>query len=470
MSGTTADNLHLYTDLSQQEVELEQAKRANLTNDTEPFTLSRGSALLSRPSLVQNEECLTGDPQAWNSNQIKSWLKKKSLNEFIKVFELYEENQHIKTDKNQKGINSKQLLNLTSHQLFQEPYATILTELHITPQHKLVDKLFREINKLEIRSTQYANTHAEPATTINDVIEMKRRIDFFIEKWDIILWIEHYEETNNKEPSKRVLSEELGLSTTVVSVYLDYYHDIERFKTKDLNELLLDFNVHNDSVIFWFIIISKLKQYPSKSMWLIFGRVAEITPCSVAIELLEKYRFDLTRFPANRLERVCQNIVIGSQYPVCAALRISKWFKDRAHYDVARGDLFEKIAETYVEAAMDYLSLIESDHIATVLLETKSDIDDLSALDMALEYELSSFVANNRVERITNSIMNNFEFLKASNRDEAFEISPLSLDLVWSKMFESTFYFTPLGLYITTIVLYICYLALFSYLSTKQFR
>ena len=34
---------------------------------------------------------------------------------------------------------------------------------------------------------------------------------------------------------------------------------------------------------------------------------------------------------------VAQNIVIGSQYPVCVALRIAKWFNDRAEYDVARG-------------------------------------------------------------------------------------------------------------------------------------
>ena len=37
---------------------------------------------------------------------------------------------------------------------------------------------------------------------------------------------------------------------------------------------------------------------------------------------------------------VAQNIVIGSQYPVCAALRMSKWFIDIAEYDVARGVYF----------------------------------------------------------------------------------------------------------------------------------
>ena len=165
---------------------------------------------------------------------------------------------------------------------------------------------------------------------------------------------------------------------------------------------------------------------------------------------------------------MCQNIVIGSQYPVCAALRISKWFTDRSEYDVARGETFQAIADSYIAAANDYLNLIESDHLATVLLEVKSDIDGLSALNMILEYELQSFVATNRVERITTSIMNNFEFLKPENRDDAFEINPLSLTLIWSKMWNKMFYFTPLGLFITTTVLYFLYLALFTYLSIQQ--
>ena len=199
--------------------------------------------------------------------------------------------------------------------------------------------IIREITKLELRSHDDIGED-DTETTINDLIEIKRRIKLFIDKWDKILWIDHYVETNNKIPSKDVVSEELGLSVSVASVYIEYYHNRQRFKMKDLAELLLDFNVYNDAVIWWFIIISSLKTYPSKSMWLIFGKVAEFTPGAVAIELLEKYRFDLTRFDAQQLDKVCQNIVIGSQYPVCAALRIAKWFNDRAKYDVARGIVY----------------------------------------------------------------------------------------------------------------------------------
>ncbi len=53
----------------------------------------------------------------------------------------------------------------------------------------------------------------------------------------------------------------------------------------------------------------------TKSLWLLFNRVAQLTPGNVAIGLLDRYKFDLTRFAADTLNQLAQNIVIGSQYP-----------------------------------------------------------------------------------------------------------------------------------------------------------
>ena len=83
--------------------------------------------------------------------------------------------------------------------------------------------------------------------------------------------------------------------------------------------------------------------------------------------------------------------------------------------------------------------------MATILLEVRSDIDNMNAIEMALEFHLNKFVTNQRVERVTTSIMNDFEFLRPINKDEAFQIDPLSIKLVWRKMFYTQFYFTPLG-------------------------
>ena len=93
-----------------------------------------------------------------------------------------------------------------------------------------------------------------------------------------------------------------------------------------------------------------------------------------------------------------------------------------------------------------------------------------SALEMALEYRLTSFVANNRIERISASIMNDFEFLRPKNSDDAFEIDVLSIKFLWKQLKKPQFYFTAIGTYIVIFVLYLLYLALFTYLSISQFK
>ena len=72
---------------------------------------------------------------------------------------------------------------------------------------------------------------------------------------------------------------------------------------KELDELLMDFNIYNDCILWWSVIISSLKTLDSGSIWFIFEKVAEITPGNVAIQLLEKYELDLTRFDAKRLDQ-----------------------------------------------------------------------------------------------------------------------------------------------------------------------
>ena len=83
--------------------------------------------------------------------------------------------------------------------------------------------------------------------------------------------------------------------------------------------------------------------------------------------------------------------------------------------------------------------------MATILLEVRSDIEGRNAIEMALEFQLNKFVTNQRIERVTTSIMNDFEFLRPVNKNEAFQIDPLSVKLIWRKLFYPQFYFTPLG-------------------------
>jgi len=415
-------------------------------------------------------EAISGNPKNWKWDTVQKWLTQKGLSAMIPVF------KEGSTEKD--GTDGEELLGVTLTALMDDAgYYKAGDKLNLSSvdeaeQSPLIEKFLREQTKLQLKANEEISANfTEKEATVNDMLEMKRRINLFIEKWDRILWIESYlETTNGVMPTDYTISEELGISLNVARVYLHYYGTKERTKQKDVDELLLDFNVYNDCVIWWFVIILILTNTQTKSIWIIFNKVAELTPGNVAIELLDRYKHELTRFPAERLDEVAQNVVIGSQYPICAALRLSKWFIDIASYDVAREKIFEAISEGFVDAAFDYLDLIESDHMATIVLEVRSDIEGMNAIEMGLEFQLNKFVTNQRIERITTSVMNDFEFLRPVNKDEAFEIDPLSVQLVWRKMWYRQFYFTPLGTYVTEIFLYFVYLSLFTYLSVQKFR
>ena len=66
--------------------------------------------------------------------------------------------------------------------------------------------------------------------------------------------------------------------------------------------------------------------------------------------------------------------------------------------------------------------------------------------------------------------MNQWLFLEPKNREYSFQIEPLALDLFWNKLWTKEFYFTPLGIFASQLLLYIIYLLLFTAISIQQFR
>eukprot|EP01084_Bolivina_argentea_P303232 523479_1 len=400
-----------------------------------------------------------GSPSKWSWEQVQKWLFENNLWDMWDIF------KDGATDK--AGTDGDALLDINKRKL-TDPNGDYkaykkLKDIGIVSDNadKIIKEFLRKLTHLWIDDLQYElDLNVKKELTINDVIEMKRRINEFIEKWDNILWIEEYiEKYDGSKPDVDVICEELRISNTLAEAYWHYHSNIKELKIKDINELLSDFDIYNDAILWWFVIMQILNSRHSKSIWLLINRVAELSPGNVAIALFDKYKDDLTRCDTAKLDEMAQNIVIGSQYPICAALKISKWFQDIADYDVSRGDEFEAISDGFLDVAFDYLNLIQSDHMASIILETKSDIEGKSAIDMALEYRLQKFVSHNRIERIATSIMNDFNFLCPSQLDKAFEIDPLSVDLVFRKLFNQTFYFTPLGTWVCEVALYFGYLA-----------
>eukprot|EP01083_Nonionella_stella_P077453 211552_1 len=156
------------------------------------------------------------------------------------------------------------------------------TSAHITenPKHqeRKEEKSWLELIRLKLR----ANEFIEKETTIDDVIEMKRRITSLVEKWDRIIWIDQYLQTNDRLPTLTIISEELGVPQLMARAYLKQHQNQAPEKEKEVDELLSEFNVYNDCVLWWPIIMSKLsKTQTNRVIWLLLNRVAELTPTNV---------------------------------------------------------------------------------------------------------------------------------------------------------------------------------------------
>eukprot|EP01083_Nonionella_stella_P318864 1167628_1 len=201
-------------------------------------------------------------------------------------------------------------------------------------------------------SHEQIDTHIEMkqsetwSENLNKVLRIKERLEKFRFKWDVVFWIDYYRDTFGDKPSVKTFSEEREISKKDARTYITIYDDKEKRISKELDELLQGFDVYNDCVLFWSLILALLKKHNGKSLFRVFQRVAEISPASVSIKLLNKYKLELSRYRSEQVDKITQNIVIGSKYPMCTALRISKWYKNRASYDVSRAEEWIKISES----------------------------------------------------------------------------------------------------------------------------
>ena len=286
-----------------------------LDSDHDEISISRESVTHTQTQTytsafkVSSTETVGGNPKHWEWEQVQKWLKSRGLQDFIPVFSA--------GSTQKEGTDGDELLGVTLQTLmddagaYQAGQKLDIPTIEDAENDGRIIRFLKELTKLQLKANEsVAGEFGEKEAIIDDVIEIKRRIQQFIEKWDKILWIEGYEDTNDKLPTDTIISEELGVSMAVAQVYLHYYKNVDRMKTKEVNELLLDFNVYNDCVIWWFIIVTILGNQSTKSIWLLFNKVAELTPGNCAIQLLDKYKFDLTRFNADHLEQSMNMIFV----------------------------------------------------------------------------------------------------------------------------------------------------------------
>eukprot|EP01084_Bolivina_argentea_P292995 503868_1 len=352
-------------------------------------SVSGSTYQINLTNMINNSvETIGGNPRNWDWDDVQKWLHQKGLSMMIEVF--------AEGATGREGTHGDELLTVTLQKLMDDSGAYragdklgiySIEEAELSP---IIDRFFLELTKLQLKANAQIVTQKE--AQFSDCIKMEKRIDEFKKKWDIILWIDDYIKKKTEKPSSKNISDVFNIPILSCEAHLDYWDKKNMILEKDLNDFYDDFNLQYDCVLWWSLIISKLTKY-SQPIWLIFHKIAEATPGSIGIELLEIFRSDLGTMSHKELKTLTENIVIKSRYPICTALQIAYWYKCMAGIFVDRGEIYEEFAENFVEAAINYTNLIKSDYIATIILETKSDINNLSALEMGLKYKLHAFLA-----------------------------------------------------------------------------
>eukprot|EP01083_Nonionella_stella_P162243 532414_1 len=204
----------------------------------------------------------------------------------------------------------------------------------------------------------------------------------------------------------------------------------------------------------WTFIISELEMKDRFSLWIILRLIISKLSTSSTIKLFHKTRTSLVRFDRIHLKHLCLTAIEKSTFPAQTALYLSGEFS---------AELSELIP-LFTSIAHNLLSKIESDHLLTVMIEIPSDIDllnNLSIVSMAIKYELVHFLDFARFKPIFETMWREFELLDPSKR---FHKTSASFYEYWQLLYfrPSCFYYSPLGLFIISVLFYMIYLVIFT--------
>ena len=113
-------------------------------------------------------------------------------------------------------------------------------------------------------------------------------------------------------------------------------------------------------------------------------------------ELMHHYRIELSRYNQDKVESVIESLVEGSQFPLATALKMAAFFKERAENDLSNVKKLEDFSKRYQLWAVKLLNSVESDYLATMMMNAPSFHQHSTPFEIALESELVEFLSSDR--------------------------------------------------------------------------
>eukprot|EP01084_Bolivina_argentea_P260716 440364_1 len=230
--------------------------------------------------------------------------------------------------------------------------------------------------------------------------------------------------------------------------------------------VVMELNYDKYAVYCFTYVMGKLELKQRPFLFHTFEFLAMVSPTTVMIQLIIQYKKQFLMLPYKRIDAICLAVIRGSKYSIATSLKMAALAKEFSEIDLSAKEVFLKIKEKYVGIAVELLKQIESHHLAAVLLETPSDIEGMTPLELAFDNQLFSFLSQSKIEKIAHQVWIEQFYL---NPTRTFEVSDIdSWNVLEFLKNPYMFYFQPYGKYMTATFLFVSYLLMFSYILIQR--
>eukprot|EP01083_Nonionella_stella_P198547 728862_1 len=251
------------------------------------------------------------------------------------------------------------------------------------------------------------------------------------------------------------------------------FHDpfMHRNFLSELKDVIHFFDILKYGPFMARFILNEIRKCNVPELWDILSVIMEAMPFPMGLRILNEQMRDLRRSKPERLFKLCNEMVDGTNFGVAAALRMAEYFRKVSKTDIFQETTWRTKSIEFEKKAHELINDIESDHLLYILLTIPlyDTNDAMSILSLAIKQKRVIFLNNDRIL----GIMKHVWYHSAAIYVEE-DIKPR--DFGWGEWLQILFfqpfkfYMSPAGFNWTIAMFYVLYLvfvASWSYLIVK---
>eukprot|EP01084_Bolivina_argentea_P305243 527304_1 len=384
--------------------------------------------------------------------------KQTSATEFIASKDAEEENkiQNI-LDDDEPIIHADEEKHVMMDQLTKEMEEQDLHKVKEMERQKKIDK----INQLE----KWIIDEYEPSDSVWSTVEAVT--DEYGSDWTT----DEYDSDWYNDTVKLIIVAKERLGKFIYKYSLDYVDDGTMWIPFDeLLKLTKDIDITTKmGVYFWSLVLDKQSQRAYDVLWPVLRYVAHELPTPVAVELVKLYQVPLSKYPPMKFEGITRAIVESSAFGIATALTLAAFFDKLVQKDLANTRILRTYSENYQNIAVKKLREIENDYLASIIVMTRSFHNSKTPYEIAIENELTTFLACDSMCRIVHAMWIKRHLLQKKISENAFDVKPNGiLQIVQLLPNPRDFYFTPMGFHFIETFLFCIYLGLVTVITLNK--